>query len=45
VAAALTGGGFVVIALDDGTFQFAHGLDAFLGKGVVADDVTHANVV
>jgi len=33
---------FVVVALDDGDIQVAHDLEAFLGVGVVTDDVAEA---
>jgi hypothetical protein len=32
-----------MIAFDNGTLQLAHGGNALLGKGVVADDIAHAN--
>jgi hypothetical protein len=34
-----------VIAFDDRTFQLAHDFDAFFWKGVVTDDIAHANVM
>jgi hypothetical protein len=35
----------VVVAFDDRTFQLAHDFDAFLWKGVVTDDIAHANMM
>ena len=36
---------FVVVSFDDRTVERAHNVEAFLGEGVVADDISHADKV